>query len=64
MRWSRYPQLESTNKVTRAPLTNARFPLHRAHIRVLHLGQSGERPERYGEPLRLDTMPSSPSLHA
>jgi hypothetical protein len=24
MRWSRYPQLESTNKVTRAPLTNAR----------------------------------------
>jgi hypothetical protein len=23
MRWSRYPQLESSNKVTRAPLTNA-----------------------------------------
>jgi hypothetical protein len=27
MRWSRYPQLESTNEVTRAPLTNARFQL-------------------------------------
>ena len=24
MRWSRYPQLESTNEVARAPLTNAR----------------------------------------
>ena len=28
------------------------------------LSQSGERPERYGEPFRFDTMPSSPSLHA
>jgi hypothetical protein len=26
------------------------------------LSQSGERPERYGEPSRFDTMPSSPSL--
>jgi hypothetical protein len=25
------------------------------------LSQSGERPERYGEPLRFDTMPSRPS---
>jgi hypothetical protein len=27
------------------------------------LSQSGERPERYGEPLRLDTMPSTTSHH-
>src|SRR5262249_46809382 len=28
------------------------------------LSQSGERPERYIEPLRFDTIPSRPSLHA
>src|SRR5262249_1953791 len=28
------------------------------------LSQSGERPERYGESLRFETMPSSPSLQA
>ena len=31
---------------------------------VFDLIQCGERPERYGEFLRLDTMPSSPSLQA
>jgi hypothetical protein len=30
----------------------------------LILSQCGERPERYAEPSRLETMPSQPSLHA
>jgi hypothetical protein len=30
----------------------------------LTLSQCGERPERYAEPSRLETMPSQPSLHA
>jgi hypothetical protein len=30
----------------------------------LVLSQCGERPARYGEPSRFDTMPSQPSAHA
>jgi hypothetical protein len=38
------------------------FALHGRRRRFLNFSQSGDRPERWREPSRFDTIPSSPIL--